>query len=810
MAESAARIRLSLLGEKAFSRNAHQAERSLRGVGRGGTVAASRLERTTVASTKTGASMNRLAASGRRAAGAMRGVGASAATAAAPLARAGAAMTAVGLGASIAQTVKFDAAMRNVNSIAQLSEQRFGSLSKSVLTLAGPTAQAPETLAKGLYDLVSSGFNAQQSMQILEKSARAATAGLTTTEVSTGAVAAVLNAYRLPASAAGKVSDQLFKTVDRGVVSFESLATTVGDVLPFAASLGIGLDQVGASVATMTKAGISAPETMTRIKSVMQSMLKPGKTLTKTIKDLGYESGETLIKQKGFQGALETLAAATGGSKTKLAALFPNVRALGGALALTGKNTTVARGDLQGMTTASGATSTALSQQSKSISFQWNRLKAQSAALGISVGTKLVPALSGVVAQLSDIAAGRGAIGGFSRDLIGGLAGTPVAKSRAPFADGVATPPPKASDANKLGGTLRAVGDGALALAKGALPVLRDASRQMLDALKPAAPFLNNVLLPLLKGVTAGVIGTVVGAFKLAVPIIKLFATAIGLVGSIMRPFRGVITGVGVALGVVFSGGILRVLSLLPKVGKVFSLARAPIRLVTAAVRRGASAVGALGRAFSRGVTFVGRFASGMTGGARRVILAATNMVQGVIHKFVTLPGRIAEHASRLVKDLASKLSGAAGSVASAAGKIGKAVVDGIVDAIKAAPGEITSAITSVVPGPVKGAVNKALGLGKSLIPGIATGGVVTRKGVALVGERGPELVQLPGGARVNPADQSRGMLAQRAASPPTTRARQRAAATVVNVYPRIIVQQDRRGTWRAVLDVERDMAERE
>lgn len=300
------------------------------------------------------------------------------------------------------ETIQFDKGMRNVNSIAQLSEKQLNSLSQSVLDLAGPTAQSPVKLSEGLYDLVSSGFNAAESLKILRSSANAATAGLTTTEISTKTVAAVLNAYQQPARKASDVSDVLFRTVDRGVISFEELASTVGDVLPFASSLDIGLRGVGASVATMTKAGISAPEAMTRIKNVMVTMLKPGEDLGKAIKSLGFESGEALIHQKGFQGSLEALTGTTDGSKEAIAALFPNIRALGGVLALTGKNTQAAEQDLRGMKDAAGATSRALSQQSKSVSFQWNRLKASAEVLAIEMGSKLVPAANEVLEVLSD------------------------------------------------------------------------------------------------------------------------------------------------------------------------------------------------------------------------------------------------------------------------------------------------------------------------------------------------------------------------------------------------------------------------
>lgn len=299
-------------------------------------------------------------------------------------------------------TVEFDKAMRNVNSIAQLNEKQYGRLSKSVLRLAGPTAQAPKVLAEGLYDLVSSGFESADALKVLRASAKAATAGLTSAEVATGTVAAVLNAYHQNASQAQDVSDVLFRTVDRGVVSFEELSGSIGDVLPFSASLGVNLREVGASVATMTKAGINAPETMTRIKNVMVSLIKPGADLSAALNKLGFESGEALIKQKGFQGALDALVGSTDGSKRSIAELFPNVRALGGVLALTGANSKAAAKDLAGMADAAGATDKALSQQSKSISFRWEQLKAKVSALSIEFGEKLVPAVSSVLSVLGD------------------------------------------------------------------------------------------------------------------------------------------------------------------------------------------------------------------------------------------------------------------------------------------------------------------------------------------------------------------------------------------------------------------------
>lgn len=297
-----------------------------------------------------------------------------------------------GLGAvSVKMAIDFDRSMRNVNSIAQLNEKQFDKLGERVRSLAGKTAQAPETLAEGLYDLVSSGFDANESMKVLKASANAATAGLTDTATSTKAVAATLNAYRMPAQKAGKVSDILFRTVDRGVISFDELAGTIGNVLPAATTLGVKLPEVGAAISTLTKEGQSGATAVTNINAAMTALFKPSEAMKAALQSIGYESAQALVQAKGFEGALKTLIASTDGSAESIGALFANVRAQRAVFGLTGKNAEAAAADLRGLQDSAGATQRALDEQSKSVAFMWNRLKAQASSLAIGIGDELLP-----------------------------------------------------------------------------------------------------------------------------------------------------------------------------------------------------------------------------------------------------------------------------------------------------------------------------------------------------------------------------------------------------------------------------------
>jgi hypothetical protein len=79
--------------------------------------------------------------------------------------------------------------------------------------------------------------------------------------------------------------------------------------------------------------------------------------------------------------------------------------------------------------------------------------------------------------------------------------------------------------------------------------------------------------------------------------------------------------------------------------------------------------------------------------------------------------------------------------------RIGAGIVNGIVDGIKSAPGALLDAIKSLLPGGKFGAkVAGFLGIGAH-----AWGGTMGRPGWTVVGERGPELVRLPGGSGITP-----------------------------------------------------------
>lgn len=223
-------------------------------------------------------------------------------------ATAGIALAVGGIAAvSVKTAAEFDTQMRNVNSIAKLPEQQFKALEDQVVSLSTKFPQSAETMAAGLYSIQSSGFNAQEAMKLLEVSARGASAGLTDTETSSKALTAVINAYGLSVDDADHVMDVMFKTVDRGVLSFEELAGNIGDVVGTANVAGVSIEELGAAFATMTKGGISAAEASTALNQLMLTYIQPSEDAKDLAHQLGIEFSAQALQSKGLAGAVKEL-----------------------------------------------------------------------------------------------------------------------------------------------------------------------------------------------------------------------------------------------------------------------------------------------------------------------------------------------------------------------------------------------------------------------------------------------------------------------------------------------------------------------
>jgi TP901 family phage tail tape measure protein len=307
---------------------------------------------------------------------------------------------------AVAKAAAFETAMLNVNSIAKVSPAAFEKLKDAVLDLSTRLPQSAETLAKGLYDISSSGFAGAEGIKVLEAAAKAASAGLAQTSESAAGITAVLNAYSYSADEAQRVSDILFKVVDRGVITFPQLASEIGKVTALSAPLGVSLEDVAAGLAVLTKNGIDAENATTQLNAIMQAVLSPTAKATKLAKKLGIDFSATGLKTKGLNGFMADLIKKTGGSSEKIAELLGDARAIRGAFVLAKNSGAQFNEELAIMANAAGATDTALSYQEQGLNYQLQIFQNKVDAIAVAIGTALLPSVNFLLESLTNMGAG--------------------------------------------------------------------------------------------------------------------------------------------------------------------------------------------------------------------------------------------------------------------------------------------------------------------------------------------------------------------------------------------------------------------
>lgn len=358
--------------------------------------------------------------------------------------RVGAAITA-SLGAATAAAAQFQATMANVSTVSQSTAKDMAGISQTVLDMSRTLPQSANTLAEGLYDVASSGFDGAEAVTILEASAKAASAGLTDTATSARAVTSIINAYGLGASDAADISDTLFQVVNKGVVTFEELSLQLGDFVSLAAASGVPIDEAGAALATMTLGGQRAAVAATNLRGIFSALLEPTAEMANMLEQLGYASGQQALETDGLTGVMEKMRIKTGGNADEVTRLFGRIEAATGALSLmadNGETFNRVAAEITDKTARMGATQTAFTRQSATFSAQFKLLRNNIEATAIEVGQNLLPAMTklvdisrdaatalgpGVGVALSNIGTALGEVGGFLQDHAGYVLGVAAA-----------------------------------------------------------------------------------------------------------------------------------------------------------------------------------------------------------------------------------------------------------------------------------------------------------------------------------------------------------------------------------------------
>ncbi len=304
----------------------------------------------------------------------------------------------MGMGvAALKAATDLNAAMANVASLGEEAAQNIGAWKTEVQNLAVELGKSTGDLAEGLYQVVSAFGASSESIQILEINAKAAAAGLAQTAEAINLTSAVTKAYGdTSAYAVRKVADLALKTVQLGQTTFPELAASIGRVTPLAASLGVRMEELFAVLATATGVTGSAAEVNTQMRAALQALMAPTTDMAKLMKKLGYESGQAMIQQLGFVGALQAIVQYAEETGKPLQKFIGSVEGMTLALALSGGLADSFTEKLAAMENAAGAMDEAFAQQTQGINklgFALAQLKQMVLVTAQRLGDALAPAV---------------------------------------------------------------------------------------------------------------------------------------------------------------------------------------------------------------------------------------------------------------------------------------------------------------------------------------------------------------------------------------------------------------------------------
>ena len=294
----------------------------------------------------------------------------------------------------------FEQQMAKVSTMLDEPAKYMDTYKKAIRDMAVEFGESTEALANGLYDILSASIPAEKALDVLAVAVKSAKGGMTDTGTAADALTTVLNSYGLSAARALDVSDLLFTIVKRGKLTFADLAPTIGLVASVASSAGVSLEEMGASIATMTRSGVKTENAVTALANIIKSFLTPTEESVKAARALGFEMSVATLQTEGLAGVFERIKNLPADA---IAKLFPNIRALRGVIPAL-KNIEGFEKDLQLMADRAGSTQQAFDKMANTLGHLFSQVKEAGKLILSVTGEALADSLGKAATVIKDFA----------------------------------------------------------------------------------------------------------------------------------------------------------------------------------------------------------------------------------------------------------------------------------------------------------------------------------------------------------------------------------------------------------------------
>ncbi len=305
-------------------------------------------------------------------------------------------------GAAIKMGADFDKSLTKIKSLVGIAGNEVDKMGKKARQMAIETGASSTDAADALFFITSAGLEGSDAMDVLNASLKASAVGLGDVTQVADAATSAMNAYGSDTLSASDATDVLVAAVREGKLSSEELSGSIGSVIPIASNMGVTFNEVGATMAAMSRTGTNAATASMQLKNILMSINKPSSEAAKELTKLGLSSAslKEQIKQEGLLSVLETLKSKFEKNADAQSKVFGNSRALMGVMDLLGKGIDSTREIFGELNNVQGATQKAFDETSKSASFKLtkalNTAKESFAEMGSVLLTTLLPLIQDI------------------------------------------------------------------------------------------------------------------------------------------------------------------------------------------------------------------------------------------------------------------------------------------------------------------------------------------------------------------------------------------------------------------------------
>ena len=299
---------------------------------------------------------------------------------------------------------QFETATAKLSTIADTNAVSMGELRDQILSASTELGVAASDISDVSYDAISASVDTAKAVGVTSDAAKLATAGFTNTSSALSVLTTAMNAYNISADELSGISDSLIQTQNLGVLTINSLASSMGKAIATASAYSIDIYNLESGYIALTKSGISAEESTTYMASMFSELGDAGSDVAGIITEkTGKSFGELMQSGYNLGQVLNILSESVDGNAEAMMNLWGSQEAGKAANAIVNRGLKEFEQNLDSVKNSTGATQKAFDKMAETSEFASKKMQISMQNLKIAIGDELQPEMERLYSAGTDV-----------------------------------------------------------------------------------------------------------------------------------------------------------------------------------------------------------------------------------------------------------------------------------------------------------------------------------------------------------------------------------------------------------------------